>query len=134
MTDRRPALNATTPADEFRAFYWLKAELLAFCRQYHISTIGSKVDLANRIDCFLRTGRVEHPPVPNRRLRQMSSELSRKTVIQPGFRCSQELRAFFVKEIGPHFHFNTIMRNFIRDGAGRTLLWGGVSRQTCPPV
>jgi hypothetical protein len=31
------------------------------------------------------------------------------------------LRAFFLQEIGPCFHFNGVMRDFIRQGAGQTL-------------
>jgi hypothetical protein len=43
------------------------------------------------------------------------------SVIQPGQRCSQVLRRFFQSRIGPGFHFDQAMRDFIADGAGRTL-------------
>jgi len=52
----------------------------------------------------------------------MPDLFTRQTVIGPGWRCSQSLRAFFEREVGPQFHFNGVMRDFIkRDGAGKTL-------------
>ena len=51
----------------------------------------------------------------------MPEVFTRETVIGPGWRCSQPLRAFFLQEIGPQFHFNGVMRDFIKNGAGRTL-------------
>ncbi|MGW4650292.1 DUF6434 domain-containing protein, partial [Kitasatospora sp. NPDC004289] len=43
------------------------------------------------------------------------------TVIPEGQRCSQVLRAYFEREIGPGFHFDAAMRAFVAEGAGRTL-------------
>lgn len=51
----------------------------------------------------------------------MPQTLSRETAIGPHWRCSEPLRAFFKQEIGDHFHFNGLMRDFIKDGAGKTL-------------
>lgn len=118
----RPALTpALTPA-EFGRFYWLKEELVAFCRQQHLSTGGSKQDLTQRITSHLAG---EKPPIePARRLARavnMPKTFTRSTVIGSGWRCSQELRAFFEREIGPRFHFDAVMRELIHQGYGQTL-------------
>ena len=52
----RPELNITLSADDFRAFYFLKDELLQFCRDNGLSTAGSKLELAERIAVFLTSG------------------------------------------------------------------------------
>jgi hypothetical protein len=38
-----------------------------------------------------------------------------------GWRCSQALRQFFQRHCGPSFRFNGPLREFIHNGAGRTL-------------
>ncbi|MFF1409096.1 DUF6434 domain-containing protein [Streptomyces sp. NPDC058289] len=42
-------------------------------------------------------------------------------MIAPGQRCSQVLREYFVREIGPGFHLDAFMRDYVAQGAGRTL-------------
>lgn len=42
-------------------------------------------------------------------------------MIPPGQRCSQVLRAYFVREIGPGFHFDAFMRDYVAQHAGHTL-------------
>lgn len=119
----RPVLTPQLSADEFRSFYWLKAELLAFCREQSLSTSGSKADLADRIALFLNTGERLVSVAPTRRLSSdpLPEVLTRDTIIGSNWRCGERLRAFFLREIGPHFHFNGVMRDFIRQGAGQTL-------------
>jgi Domain of unknown function (DUF6434) len=53
--------------------------------------------------------------------RQLEGPLTAKTVIPRGQRCSQQLRPFFVEEIGSGFRFDGRMRQFIAAGEGRTL-------------
>lgn len=122
-TSTRPVLTRhTTPAD-FRAFYWLKQELQAFCRSQGLSTGGSKIDIADRIERYLRTGHAEpRALVPDRRPRSaLPQTLTRATRIGTGWRCTETLRAFFENAVGTSFKFNGPMRDFIRDGAGKTL-------------
>lgn len=137
MKNTRPELTTVTTAADFRSFYWLKEELVAFCRANGLSTAGAKQEISARIEYFLATGEIKAPTSPPRRpIGRMPAQLSRGTVITPTFRCSQQLRAFFVKEIGPHFHFDRTMREFIKNGAGKTLgqaieVW---QRATAQPV
>lgn len=118
----RPMLTTELRAAEFTRFYWLKEELVAFCRQQHLSTGGSKQDLTQRITSHL-TG--EKPAIGAARrparTAKMPETFNRSTVIGPGWRCSQELRAYFEQEIGPRFHFDAVMRELIHQGSGQTL-------------
>lgn len=45
----RPKLTGKLSAEEFRRWYWLKAELLAFARSRGIDATGGKQDVAERI-------------------------------------------------------------------------------------
>jgi hypothetical protein len=42
-------------------------------------------------------------------------------VIPVGQRCTQQLRHYFTATLGPSFSFDAALRDFISDGAGRTL-------------
>lgn len=117
----RPPLTPDLLASDFLSFYWLKQELLDFCRAEALSTQGSKGDLTERIATFLTTGERPAPPPKRPRAAPMPVTLTRDSVIGPGWRCSEPLRAFFRSEIGPHFHFDQRMRDFIAQEVGKTL-------------
>ena len=59
MTDGdRPELNKSLDAESFRQWYWLKDELVQFCRENSIPTSGGKTALSERISHFLATGEI----------------------------------------------------------------------------
>ena len=122
MTDR-PELTPSISVDDFRDYYWLKEELLAFCRQNGLPSGGSKREIGERIEHFLGTGEIRSPqPRSSSQERaSMPETFTRHTVIGPGWRCSQALRVFFETEIGPGFHFDQVMRDFIKQGHDKTL-------------
>ncbi len=119
----RPKLNLQTTPDDFLSYYWLKEELINFLREHNLSTTGSKQDLAARISQFLATRIRENKPPQKlvKRTKTMPKTFTRQSLIEAGWRCSQELRAFFEQEIGTHFHFDGVMRDFIHNGIGKTL-------------
>lgn len=117
----RPPLGQTLSAAEFRAHYWLKSELLAFCRDAGLPRPGGKLDLTERVAEFLETGRVT-AQTPARRSRPgPEGVLTRETVIGKGFRCSQKARAFFEEAIGPGFRFTTAFQDYLREHPNETL-------------
>lgn len=118
----RPKLDLQISAADFLAYYWLKEELLVFCRQHALSTAGSKQELTERITVFLTTGEKLTPARQVRRPVKMPTQFTRDTVIGRNWRCSQALRAFFKQDIGSRFHFDSVMRDFIKtDGVGKNL-------------
>jgi len=52
----RPMIDENLDSQTFRNFYYLKEELIAFCRQKGLQTTGGKIELTNRIAHFLETG------------------------------------------------------------------------------
>lgn len=131
----RPKLTLTASITEFDAYYRLKSELIDFCRQNCLPAGGSKAELTGRIRLFLATGAQPNPPATKRAAAAMPEQFSPQTIIGPGWRCSQPLRFFFEAEIGPHFHFNGFMRDFIKNGAGKCLqeaIDGWIEQQRTP--
>jgi SAP domain-containing new25/Domain of unknown function (DUF6434) len=128
---KRPILAKTLSSTDFRSFYWLKEELVAFCREQEIPSTGSKEDLNTRIETFLTTGTVERKSTkaPANSLSAIRSAqqppthpepLSVHTIISANYRSDQMHRAFFQTIIGPHFHFTTHFMKFIKENVGKT--------------
>jgi hypothetical protein len=114
-------LTTEISLEDFQRIYWLKTELLEFCRMHKLSTQGGKIELTTRIGEFLQTGKQQKPRKKSPTSAKMPAQFTRATVIGVGWRCSQALRVFFHAEIGGHFHFDQVMRDFIAQGAGQTL-------------
>ena len=57
----RPDLNERLNGETFRSFYYLKEELVDFCRKNDLPVSGGKVEFTDRIACFLDTGKVLKP-------------------------------------------------------------------------
>jgi hypothetical protein len=51
---KRPALSDQLSVDDFKDFYWLKKELIAFCKTKGINQTGGKLEIAERIITFLQ--------------------------------------------------------------------------------
>ena len=118
MSDR-PELNKELDANTFRKFYYLKEELVEFCRINHLPTSGGKIELTERIACFLETGKIEKTTTKGRRASNIG-EISEETVIESGFVCSEKHRAFFREKIGKGFSFNVIFQRWLKENAGKT--------------
>jgi len=122
----RPPLATTMSLHDFKGFYWLKEELVAFCRANDIKATGSKIELAQRIEHFLITGSSDVPeenkPVRSRQQRDLKPQepLSVHTIITEAYTSSQANRAFFMSVIGPRFRFTTRFMQFCKNNVGKT--------------
>lgn len=117
----RPALSIALSGAELRRWYWTLAELTAFGRTLGVPRGGGKPALTERLAAAL-DGAAAPAPAPRASAgRQLTAPVSAATVIPPGQRCGQVLRGYFEREIGPGFVFDGFMREFIAQGAARTL-------------
>ena len=57
----RPKLDKNLSGAAFRAWYWLKDELVEFLRENGLPVTGGKTELTDRIADFLDTGNVNAP-------------------------------------------------------------------------
>ena len=117
--NERPELNKELDTVTFRSFYYLKQELIDFCRENRLPTSGSKTELVDRIAHFLDTGNVLKCST-NRKAAVPVGTLTVDTVIEPNIVCSEKHRAFFREKIGKGFSFNVPFQKWLKANAGKT--------------
>ncbi len=115
----RPELSTDLDGNTFRNYYYLKEELVDFCRKNGLPTSGGKIELTERIACFLDTGKVIKPASKVKRAVYVG-EISEDTLIESGFVCSEKHRAFFKEKIGNSFSFNVLFQRWLKENAGKT--------------
>lgn len=112
--EKRPNLTKAIDPEVFKEFYWDKKELMSFCSAYGLSSKGGKIDLSRRIELFLRTGEVENPEeIVRTGCWDSEKKLTRNTPVN-NYKNDAKTKSFFQKEIGPHFHFNSYLRQFAK--------------------
>ncbi|MEU3406430.1 DUF6434 domain-containing protein [Streptomyces sp. NPDC006670] len=118
----RPPLTPDLTGAELTRWYWTLAELTALARRLDVPRGGGKGALTERLRAAL-DGEPLPVAAPRRAaaVRQLSAPVDGATVIPDGQRCSQVLREFFRREIGPGFHFDAHMRAYVAENPGRTL-------------
>ena len=121
MSDR-PALDKSLDGKTFREWYWLKEELVDFCRENGLPASGGKTELTDRIALFLDTGEVKKSSPREGRTgsRKTVSDITLESIIKPDFVCSEKHRAFFKEQIGNSFSFNVAFQKWLKANAGRT--------------
>ncbi|MFD6227952.1 DUF6434 domain-containing protein [Streptomyces sp. NPDC060232] len=139
----RPLLSTALTGAELLRWYWTLAELSGLARRMGVPVRGGKAALTARLAAAL-DGRPEPAPgpaapaAPRPAGRQLAAPVDGTTVIPPGQRCSQVLREYFVREIGPGFHFDAFMREYVAGHAGHTLAeavehWHATRAQAAEP-
>jgi SAP domain-containing protein/uncharacterized protein DUF6434 len=103
---QRPPLALGMRLSDFRSYYYWKAELAQFARQLSIPTHGYKPELSARIERRLRglPDRRDSPPRGSSEPRDSDKRLRRSTRVK-NYKSDARTRAFFLRQIGRHFHF-----------------------------
>ena len=117
--DERPELNIELDGQTFRNFYYLKEELVAFCREYNLPVTGGKIELTNRIAHFLDTGEIIETSSTKKK-NIIVRTITEDTIIEENIVCSEKHRAFFVERIGKSFSFNVLFQKWLKSNAGKT--------------
>ncbi|MCI8364199.1 MAG: hypothetical protein HFG34_04530 [Eubacterium sp.] len=115
----RPILNKELDSKTFRDFYYLKEELVDFCRKKNLPVSGGKIEITERIANFLDTGEVQAVLAVKKKARPLSN-ITEKTKIEAAFVCSEKHRAFFKEHIGNGFSFNVAFQKWLKSNAGKT--------------
>ena len=115
----RPTLTKQLNAKTFREFYYLKEELVAFCKSSGLPTSGDKIDITNRIAHYLETGEIQSTKTTSKKSTSPDTILE-ITLIEPNFVCSEKHRAFFKAKIGKGFSFNVAFQKWLKNNTGKT--------------
>ena len=118
----RPSLTKDLDGEAFRSFYYLKEELMGFCRENGLPTAGGKLEIANRIAYFLDTGKrlTASKSVRSGRACKDPVSITEATSIEVNFVCSETHRAFFKAAIGKQFSFNVAFQKWLKANSGKT--------------
>lgn len=117
--DKRPDLNVNISCDEFQSFYYLKEELIEFCKEQGLQVIGSKIELTDRISCFLKTGQRKSTTLSNKRANKII-DIFLDSIIEDNFICSETHREFYKNQIGISFSFNVDFQKWLKSNSGKT--------------
>lgn len=116
---QRPELSIRLKSNEFLEYYYLKEELVRFCKDNGLPSSGSKKELTERISVFLNTGKVQ--TANNLRpSKHKITGITLDTIIESGLVCSELHRAFFKKVIGNSFSFNVEFQKWLKENSGKT--------------
>ena len=115
----RPALDKLSDSKTFREFYYLKEELVDFCRKNGLPVSGGKIEISDRIGYFLDTGKVM-PATAAKKNATKIVDITENTQIEDNFICSEKHRAFFKEHIGNTFSFNVAFQKWLKSNAGKT--------------
>lgn len=115
----RPDLIKGLESQTFKQYYYLKEELVDFCREENLQTTGGKIELTERIAHYLETGErtyIKRSSRPTSNVLLLTAD----SYIESNFKCSQIHREFFKSTIGPTFSFNITFQNWLKENEGKT--------------
>lgn len=115
----RPKLDIHLDSETFKNFYYLKEELVDFCRKNNLQTAGSKIELTARIVHYLETGEklYNFRKVVRSHITQ---DIHLDTVIEKNFICSEKHREFYKNQIGNSFSFHVEFQKWLKSHSGKT--------------
>jgi Domain of unknown function (DUF6434)/SAP domain-containing new25 len=122
---KRPSIFDIESGDELKRWYWLKEELITFCKTAKIRSNGSKFEILDRIataldNCF--------PDVSNNRKKTKAAsfnwakeKLTLETIITENYTNGPNTRSFFKEYCGEKFHFSIPFMAYMKENTGKTL-------------
>ena len=116
----RPLLSQIKDGKTLREYYFLKEELVGFCRENGLPTTGGKLELTERIAVFLDSGEIKQASSARVKSKPIVGEITKSSVIEPNFVCSEKHRAFFKEQIGKSFSFNVAFQKWLKSNSGKT--------------
>ena len=115
----RPNLTSNLNPKLFEKNYYLKEELVNFCRKNDLQTTGAKAELNARIIRFLENGEKEKTTIHAKKP-IIPKIITSSTIIEKNFICSEKHRAFFESQIGKSFTFNVAFQKWLKENPGKT--------------
>ena len=129
-TNTRPQLTKDLKSAEFKEYYFLKEELKDFCKKEGLKVSGSKNQLEERIIYYLDTGKSldnsrsiknkNNYSKSNSNKATTSEEITLDSILGENFKCSEDKREFFEKEIGKGFKFKVKFQKWLKVNLDKT--------------
>jgi hypothetical protein len=122
----RPDINEIETGAELKRWYWLKEELVDFCKRTQLSYVGAKFDILERIATALdkgvtKTENTTNEVKPTSKFIWSKSLLTLDTIITDSYTNGPNTRKFFKQHCGDKFHFSIPFMDFMKNNCGKTL-------------
>jgi phosphorylcholine metabolism protein LicD len=122
----RPDIKNIKTGTELKRWYWLKQELVDYCRLTNLSYADAKFDILERIANALDNKiKLTAKSLPSKqstsKFNWHKEKLFLDTVITDSYKNSQNARKFFQQHCGDKFHFSIPFMAFMKNNCGKTL-------------
>lgn len=117
--NKRPDLDRNLDEKTFRNYYYLKSELVDFCRENNLPISGGKIALTDRVAYFLSTGKVLDN-IKNKSRTINDNIINEDTIIGDNIVYSEKLRVFFLERIGKSFSFKVPFQRWLKSNPDKT--------------
>ena len=112
-------MDINAEAEAFKEFYYLKSELVEFCKKNGLQTSGGKPELTERVYRFLKSGEKTTSRSQRKNIKPIEN-LTTESIIEENISCSEQLRAFYKAHIGSGFKFCVQFQRWLKNNAGKT--------------
>lgn len=113
----KPNLNKELSSEEFKEYYYIKEELVDFCRKEGLNTNGKKLDLENRIFKYLDTMNTNNTK-PNRESSVLSN-VSIDSNYRENLKEPSEVRRFFTNKLGSNSRLKIDFQKWLKNNPER---------------
>ncbi len=117
--EKRPELGCNLSAETFKEFYYLKSELVEFCKENKLQTGGGKIELTERVFNFLKTGEKETRGSIRKKNKKLD-ELTLNSLIEKDMGYGENIRAFYELHLGKNFKFCVPFQRWLKGNVGKT--------------
>jgi hypothetical protein len=121
----RPPITTITHGKELKKWYWLKEELVNYCKLTKINYTGTKFEILERVANVLDNVSDQKSKTTKQKITSKfdwhSEKLSLDTIITDSYKNSQNVRRFFKLHCGEKFHFSIPFMAFMKSNVGKTL-------------
>lgn len=121
---KRPNLDTSISIDDFQNYYWLKKELVDFCKKEELSQQGGKIEIAERITSYLKTGQkqsIKKQFKSNSKFDWKNEILHLSTIITDNYKNTENVRRFFNEHVNKKFKFNVKFMAWMKNNVGKSL-------------
>ncbi|MEO0563550.1 MAG: DUF6434 domain-containing protein [Chloroflexota bacterium] len=122
-TQGRPEIGSIETGDAFKRWYWLKSELVDYCKSVGIPYGAGKFELVERIAHYKDTGEIKRAErkVVTSDFDWGKAPLALDTVITDSYKNTQNMRQFMKKHVGDSFSFRSPFMRWMEANVGKTL-------------
>jgi hypothetical protein len=120
----RPEITTFQSGEEFKKWYWLKEEVVAFCKLTNLPYSGSKFQIIERIsDALDNNSEVKKTKKQaiSSNMEWKTANLTLETLITDSYTNGPNTRRFFKEYCGAKFSFNIEFMAWMKANVGKTL-------------